>query len=151
MKIQWNSDAAQEVLERLRRADRGLEDGLRQAKAVRAALADANAEGDDRALTALAERFAGCARGLEALAQELAEFRGAVLRADAEFEEAERTISRTAGNLESRLAPPLEGEGAAVRWANWEPEAFAVMPEMRVRAMRVPQWLEQIVSAPSAL
>lgn len=149
MKIQWNSEAAQDVLKRLKQSEDGLEEGMQRARHVRVLLDKANDEGDEKVLTRLSEAFEESVRRLQALLQELEEFRNAVRHCDAEFEEAENSINVLLRNLETDVA--LRMGDAYKDSANWEPKAYAVMPDMRVRAAPVPSWLDQITATRSVL
>lgn len=139
MRIQWNSDAAQDVLERLRGAQQGLEDDKRQAEIVRGTLEEADPKGDNKALRALSERFETCTRRLDTLAQEIDSFRSALERADAAFADAERSNQTLVGKLEQPTPP---GVGAPLyNSGNWEPSAYAEMRDMRLHPAPVPEWL----------
>lgn len=112
---------------------------MRKAHLVRIALEEANADGDNEALSALTERFDNCTKRMKALAQALDDFRSAVIRTDAEFDEAEHALHSLIGNLEERAELNM---GASYQDArNWQPDAYAVMPDMRVHAAPVPEWL----------
>lgn len=147
MKIQWNSDAAQEVLEHLRKADQGLEDCVQQEKRAQSELAEANADGDDQALTRITERFETCRAKLRALAAALENYESAVRRAEQEFESAERDIGRMADNLHEPSAAPYRGGGST----SWEPDAYSEMPRMRMRVAPVPEWLETMTAESGVL
>ena len=147
MKIQWNSDAAQEVLEHLKKADRGLEDCAQQEKRARSELAEASAEGDNQALARITERFEACSAKLKALAAALEDYESAVRRAEQEFESAERDIGRMADNMREPSAAPYRGGGST----SWEPGAYSEMPRMRMRVAPVPKWLETMTAESGVL
>lgn len=141
MKIQWNSDAAQEALSCLRRAERGLQGCLRQAQTVRAALREANKDGENKQLNKVSETFDGYEKRLRLLLEDVDAYEAGVRRADAGFSEAEQRIMRLVEDLGGAAGiPPAGGTGGYVQWS---PGVYTVTPNMRVGIAPMPAWLEQ--------
>ena len=69
MRIQWNSGAVEEALARLRSAQDGLEACKSRAQRIRRQFADANPDGENRALRAAENRFAQCWTQMQRLAE----------------------------------------------------------------------------------
>lgn len=146
MRIQWSSGAAQEMLSRLERADEGLANCVKQAGRVRTALDEANADGGNQTLRKAKEQFEAYAQELQEFAESLEEFMGALRRTDRMFTETELNVARMALNLGETKAPPQRGERRGEHHASWKPEAFAVIPNMRIQAAVAPAWLERLTS-----
>lgn len=142
MRILWSSEAAQEMLNRLEQAQTGMEDCTLRSASARRALEAANVEGDDAALTKAMQRFDECARKLSALSESLEDFVRAVRRTDEMFCEAEESVGRLAQRAEPQSAGTIEDYA---RYANWNADACAVMPGMRLEANSVPGWLSDVL------
>ena len=142
MRIQWSSRAAQEMLIHLEKADQGLADCIRQAALAGEALDEANVDGENQALKKAQELFEDDVHELRALAESLGSFINALRKADRMFSETEESIARMAAGMGESESTPVYSEQQVVYHANWEPEAFAVIPNMRLRAAAMPTWLE---------
>ena len=81
MRIQWNSGAVEEALARLRSAQDGLEACKSRAQRIRRQFADANPDGENRALRAAENRFAQCWTQMQRLAERVDGFESALRRA----------------------------------------------------------------------
>ncbi|MBQ3079555.1 MAG: hypothetical protein IJC48_06125 [Clostridia bacterium] len=144
MRILWNSETAQELLKRLDKAKDRLDECLNQTRNARQALSEANADGDDRVLIKAGNRLAACEKQMDAFSESLDEFIDAIRRTDGMFEETEADIARMAigeANVPYR-SPSAASSGGW--YANWEPAAFVMMPDMRIRTVEIPEWLEAI-------
>ena len=139
MRIQWSSNAAQETMDRLRRADHGLEDCLQMAASVRLALAEADPDSENKALQTLSARFEDCVLRMKALRDSVNAYENAVRRTDESFRETEAGILRRGEALGKTDEAPIyvSGEG----FVNWGPGAFTVMPDMRINTVPLPLWL----------
>lgn len=148
MIIQWNSNAAQDALVRIRKAERGLQECLTQSKKARTALEAANPDGEVKALKKALERFDMCQRRLNRLLEDIEDYETGVRRADTRFDEAERSVAHTVEALGRAVSVSTTGgTGGRVRW---EPAAYAAAPEMRVRVAPTPSWLEDVAAEASA-
>lgn len=136
MVIQWNSDAAQEALSHLRRAEQGLQNCLQQAQNVRAALREANKDGENKQLNKVSETFDEYEKRLRLLLEDVDAYETGVRRADTGFNEAEQRLTR----LVKDLGGATDGAGGS---AQWTPGAYAVTPNMRVGVAPMPAWLER--------
>lgn len=151
MRIQWSSSAAQEMLGRLAQVDRSMEDCLRQSSAVRAAIAEANPDGANRALRAAEEHYGLLAKRLRAFEKALEAFQSAIRRADGLFEDAETELERLAERLDDARSAPNSRESGGERYIRWEPSAYAVMPDMRVSVMPMPDWFKAATTMAGAI
>lgn len=147
MRIQWSSNAAQEMLGHLSQVNRGMEDCLRQSAVVYAAITEANPDGANRALKAASERYGLLLNKMRAFGEALEDFQSAVRRADGMFEDAEMELRRLMGGLDDSQDAPNNRESGGERYIRWEPSAYAVMPDMRINVAPVPKWLEAATSA----
>lgn len=145
MIIQWDSGAAQETVDRMRKAENELQDCLRQVQTVRAALEAANPDGESKLLNEVRERIDTCDRRLKRLLDDVEAYGRGTRNTNARFEEAERSLVRM---VEGSDASKVFGGTGGLRW---EPEAYAVTPNMRVRVAPVPAWLENAVADGAAL
>ena len=146
--IQWNSSTAQETLTRLRRTVRGMQDCLRQAKTARAALEQANPDGENQTLRKALECFDGCEQRLNRLLDDLESYKTGVRKANDRFEEAEQSALRVVNKLSAASSAPVTG--AAMGRVNWDPTAYGAIPEIRVHAAPVPSWLENAAAGADA-
>lgn len=148
MIIQWNSNAAQDTLARMRKAQRGVQECLTQSQKARAALEAANPDGEVKALQKAMERFEICQKRLSKLLDDIEDYQTGVRRAEVCFDEAERSATRTVEDLGRAVSVSTAG-GTRVR-VRWEPAAYAAAPEMRVRMAPMPSWLEDMTAEASA-
>jgi chromosome segregation ATPase len=146
MRIQWSSDAAQEMLTRLEQADQRLQDNLQQAERVTMALEEANQEGDDAALKKALERFGALQARIRRLHQAVDDYKTGLRRTDQTFEDAESSLVRLAEDVGLSSGASESFSGSAAAGFLWNTARAEIMPEMRVGTAGVPDWLEQAVS-----
>lgn len=140
MVIQWNSSAAQEALACLRKAEQGLQDCLQQAQTVYAKLENANPDGENKQLNKVRECFAGCEKRIRLFMEDVEAYEEGVRQADTRFDEAEQGCRRAVESLDITGGVPLAGGSGG--YVKWDPAAYAVTPDMRVRIAPMPSWLE---------
>ena len=144
MRIQWNSGAVEEALARLRSAQDGLEACKSRAQRIRRQFADANPDGENRALRAAENRFAQCWTQMQRLAERVDGFESALRRADANFMRAEAEAGRYAQAVDAEnILVRLRAEPPSGFY--WQPAAVVYMPEARSSASPLPDWLEGLL------
>ena len=143
MRIQWSSTAAQETADKLRSAEYALGDCLQRTGLVYSALAEADPDGENKTLQKLSEQFGVCARRLKKLRDGVDDLNRAILKTDERFQEAEARILHLIDAMAQGDDAPAYSAPAA--YVNWVPEAFAVMPDMRINTPPLPFWLKRII------
>lgn len=147
MRIQWSSEAAQEMLDRLKRAEQGLEDCRSHSAQVYRALDEANPDGGNKALVKARSQFDAHVQRLRRLTESLEDFISAIRRTDAMFEEAEKENGRL---IDDDDQPPVNtvysGRNRSEQYANWGPESFVAMPRIRLNSTVLPAWLEDVTN-----
>lgn len=143
MKIQWSSTAAQETMEWINRAERGLDDCLHQAAFVYSALAEANPDGENKALRRMSEQFKSSVRRIKALKDSVNCFERAVMKTDECFQDAESRILHLCDAMTISEEVPVYT--APSGYLNWVPEAVSIMPDMRINTAPLPFWFRNIL------
>lgn len=156
MRIIWSSDAAQDLIRRMREAEQNMGDCLRQAGESRCALDDANPGAESRTLNEITKDFEQTIRHMENTARELSELIRKTEKAKARFEDAENEISsmitniRTGASATGSQAP----SAAAVRddripVIDWAVPKPLILPTMRTgNRVPAPLWLENLLNDP---
>lgn len=163
MRVQWSSEAAQEIILRMRSAERGLNESLRRAQIAREALEDANADKENKALNALALRLAVSMSRLQQTTEAMQDLIDSVKRADDGFQDAEDRIGQILSRIEegkkasdgdsgreqkSDLAQFIRRMDTPVRPTFTVPSPL-IMDTLRMGEFRfVDSWLGDLVSDP---
>ena len=144
MRVQWNSNAVEQLRKRLWDAREGLEMCERQARGVRLCLEDANPDGENRTLRASLARFEECCARLRLLTERVDAYDSALLRADDTFEQAEARAVRYAEAIDvvSYAKTPVSRSNGF----RWEPASVAYMASLRESAPPMPDWLDALLN-----
>ena len=159
MRLQWSSEAAQEIMNRMRSAERGLEESLQRAQVAREALDAANADQEDRALKALALRLSISVSRLRQTTEALENLIDSVKRADSGFQNAETSISTMINRIgEARAAGRSEASAAAAgtvpaaraaSGSGWTVPRPLITDALRIgENLFVDGWLNELTSDP---
>lgn len=138
MRIKWSSTAAQETISCLSRVNTGLEDCLNQTARIRAALVEANPDGENKILQKFSEVYESCEKKLRNLKEDFGEYARAIEKADELFQETESHIAHQVDDLSEAEEAPVYVQGAG--YILWSSDSLFILPDMRIRGP-VPAWL----------
>ena len=145
MRIQWSSRSVEQALGRLRGVREGLEACNVRVHSVRRRFADADPDGQNRAMRVASARFEECCIQLRHLTECVEYFESALRRAEARFEDAEAQAIRCAESIDAaertKWTPVRRVDGI-----RWQPTAVVYMPQARDSAPPLPDWLEDLLS-----
>lgn len=144
MRILWSSEIAHEMLNRLERVQQSMQECRDQSAIARQALDEANVEGDDTALLKAMQRFEDCIGRMKTFRDSLDDFVAAIRKADEMFSDTEAEIALLADHAEIPGSSMAEMTADNGHYIAWNPDAFAPMPSMRLNAIEVPEWLNDI-------
>ena len=113
MRIRWDEESWQSIMQQLRHAQLGLKDVLDAASADRNALEEMNPAHEDRALCRIEDRYHTVCRKMHRTEQELSDLIQAMRRAEHCFNDAEEEIKRDLNNLNGGNGSGKRGTGDA--------------------------------------
>lgn len=147
MRILWSSEIAHQMLNRMERVQQSMQECRNQSAVAYQALDEANVEGDDTALLKAIQRFEECVGRMNSFANSLDDFITAIRKTDELFCETETAIVRMAENVEKSGSNLIDMAAEHDHYIGWNPDGFATMPGMRLNAVEVPKWLNDIADS----